>query len=223
MLTIFVDYRELVKPSASEDVTQLYRMAGRTTLNGARQPKAPARKDPADYPNFASTAKITVLNSTMKTGRTFFSPQRALNQTVLFKDYAPRRLGLLRERYASESIRYVDHLEKIMASVKFKGGKPAITRFLGEPISNRESTMTPQLHNRTLSTISQQKAMSTIAVGSPVKREDLQGTINQMRKYSSVLQSPAKGPRDLRPIIKPGKIVGVNTITDMVSSVLSWG
>ena len=44
-----------------------------------------------------------------------------------------------------------------------------------------------------------------------------------MRKYSSVLQSPAKGPRDLKPIIKPGKVVGVSTITDMVSSVLSWG
>ena len=66
--------------------------------------------------------------------------------------------------------------------------------------------------------------MSTIQVGTPLKREtDLQGVINQMRKYSSVLQSPAKGPRDLKPIIKPGKVVGVSTIGDMVSSVLSWG
>jgi hypothetical protein len=46
-----------------------------------------------------------------------------------------------------------------------------------------------------------------------------------MRKYSSALQSPVvtKGPRDLKPIMKPGRIIGVNSINDMMTSVLAWG
>ena len=41
----------------------------------------------------------------------------------MFRDYAyaPKSLGLMRERYATESVKHVEHIEKIMASVKFKG------------------------------------------------------------------------------------------------------
>lgn len=45
-----------------------------------------------------------------------------------------------------------------------------------------------------------------------------------MRKYSTTVQPPSfiKGTRDVKKIVNPGRIIGVNSISDMVKSVLAW-